>query len=211
MDEDLQQPETPPQGDLLDERVLPPLGLSISALLVIFVGGGLGTVARYLMAHPFAAKAGIPSVTLVVNLSGSMAIGLLIPLTEHLNDRLPRLDPFWQSGFWVAGPPTRPWPSTPSSWPSTDASPPWSGILPPPSWAESQPSSPAMSSAIESCHRDRDRPPHSRPRAAGRLQRWSGCRPARLDHPSHLDAETLILFPLGRSWSTSPDPWYSVS
>ena len=100
MDEDLQQPETPPQGDLLDERVLPPLGLSAAVLLVIFVGGALGTVARYLFAvhHPVA-QGGFPWVTLVVNLSGSLAIGLLVPLTEHIAQRAPLARPLLVIGF----------------------------------------------------------------------------------------------------------------
>lgn len=100
MDEDLQQPETPPQGDLLDERVLPPLGLSAAVLLVIFVGGAMGTVARYLFAvhHPVA-QGGFPWVTLVVNLSGSLAIGLLVPLTEHIAQRAPLARPLLVIGF----------------------------------------------------------------------------------------------------------------
>jgi CrcB protein len=100
MDEDLQQPETPPQGDLLGERVLPPLGLSAAVLLVIFVGGALGTVARYLFAahHPVA-QGSFPWVTLVVNLSGSLAIGLLVPLTEHFAPRAPLARPLLVIGF----------------------------------------------------------------------------------------------------------------
>jgi CrcB protein len=100
MDEDLQQPEAPPHGDLLDERALPRLGLSAAVLLVIFVGGALGTVARYLFAvhHPVA-QGSFPWVTLVVNLSGSLAIGLLVPLTEHIAQRAPLARPFLVIGF----------------------------------------------------------------------------------------------------------------
>ncbi len=94
MDEDLQQPDThepsPPQGDLLDQPALPSLQLSAVVVLAIFVGGALGTVARYLFAvhHPVA-QGSFPWVTLVVNLSGSLAIGLLVPLTEHIAQRAP--------------------------------------------------------------------------------------------------------------------------
>lgn len=86
--------------DLLDEPVLPLLGLSAGTLAAVFVGGGLGTVARYLLAshHPVAAG-GFPWVTLLVNLTGSFAIGLLVPLTEHVAPRAPLLRPLAIIGF----------------------------------------------------------------------------------------------------------------
>jgi CrcB protein len=77
---ELTAPERGPASpDLLDERALPLLGLSWGTLLAIFVGGGLGTVARYLLevGHP-AGTTGFPWVTLGVNLSGSFAIGAVI-------------------------------------------------------------------------------------------------------------------------------------
>ncbi len=37
--------------------------------------------------------------TLLVNLSGSLAIGLLVPLTEHVSERAPALRPFLVVGF----------------------------------------------------------------------------------------------------------------
>jgi CrcB protein len=80
--------------DLLDQPVLPMLGLSAGTLAAIFVGGALGTVARYLLEahHPIPAGS-FPWPTLLVNLSGSLAIGLLVPLTEHLTPRAPLFRP----------------------------------------------------------------------------------------------------------------------
>ena len=88
------------QPDLLDEPALPLLGLSAWSLLAVFVGGAAGTVARYLLEvhHPLAAG-GFPWVTLCVNLSGSLAIGLLVPLTEHVTPRAPWLRPLLVVGF----------------------------------------------------------------------------------------------------------------
>ena len=88
------------EEDLLDEPVLPLLGLSPAAIAAIFLGGALGTVARYLLeAHHQAGPAGFPWVTLLVNLSGSLAIGLLIPLTAHAATRAPLVRPFAVVGF----------------------------------------------------------------------------------------------------------------
>ena len=73
------------ERDLLDEPVLPLLGLSTVALAAIFVGGGIGTVARYLLdAHHPEASGSFPWTTLVINLSGSLVIGLLVPISEHV-------------------------------------------------------------------------------------------------------------------------------
>ena len=70
--------------DLLDAAALPMLELSVGTLVAVFVGGALGTLARYLLeaTHP-AGTAGFPWVTLGVNLSGSFAIGLVVVLTER--------------------------------------------------------------------------------------------------------------------------------
>jgi CrcB protein len=104
MDEDLHHPLEPeqvlPPADLLDEPALPHLALSAAALLAIFVGGSVGTVCRYLLeAHHSIATGGFPWVTLVVNLSGSLAIGLLVPLTEHIGQRAPLMRPLLIVGF----------------------------------------------------------------------------------------------------------------
>ncbi len=88
------------EHDLLDEPMLPLLGLSASTLVAIFVGGALGTVARYLLEalHPLAPGA-FPWVTLLVNLTGSFAIGLVMPLTEDVSHRLRALRPLLVIGF----------------------------------------------------------------------------------------------------------------
>jgi CrcB protein len=86
--------------DLLDEPVLPLLGLSAGTLAAVFLGGAAGTLARYLVAAHHPAGAGsFPWVTLVVNLSGSLAIGFLVPLTEHLSHRSPSVRPLLMIGF----------------------------------------------------------------------------------------------------------------
>ncbi len=76
------------------------LGLTASTLLAVFVGGALGTLARYLLeVHHSPSPSGFPWVTLGVNLSGSLAIGLLVPLTEHLSQRAPLVRPLLVIGF----------------------------------------------------------------------------------------------------------------
>ena len=86
--------------DLLEEPVLPLLGLSAGTLLAIFVGGAFGTLARYeLGAHHGAGAGTFPWVTLLVNLTGSLAIGFLVPLTEHVAHRAPLLRPALMIGF----------------------------------------------------------------------------------------------------------------
>ena len=88
------------ERDLLDEPVLPLLGLSAGTLAAIFFGGALGTVARYLLeAHHQTGSGEFPWVTLLVNLTGSLAIGFLVPLTEQVTPRVPLLRPFVLIGF----------------------------------------------------------------------------------------------------------------
>jgi fluoride exporter len=99
MDEDPQDNMHEP-GDLLDEPVLPRLGLSTAALLAIFVGGGIGTVARYLIdAHHPLTPGAFPWPTLVINLSGSLAIGVLVPVSGHVARRSPLVRPGLIIGF----------------------------------------------------------------------------------------------------------------
>ncbi|HEY6427324.1 MAG TPA: CrcB family protein [Acidimicrobiales bacterium] len=87
------------EHDLLDEPVLPLLGLSLSTLAAIFVGGALGTLARYLLTAYHAGGAGtFPWATLLVNFSGSLAIGVLVPVTEHVSHRAPTVRPFLMIG-----------------------------------------------------------------------------------------------------------------
>jgi CrcB protein len=103
MDEDLHNhdPErAAEEGDLLGEPVVPLLGLSGATLVAIFVGGAIGTVARYLLeVHHPVAQGHFPWVTLAVNLSGSLAIGLLVPITAHVAHRSPLVRPLLVIGF----------------------------------------------------------------------------------------------------------------
>ncbi len=88
------------ERDLLDQPVVPALGLSTGTLVAVFIGGAFGTVARYLLEvhHPIA-PGGFPWVTLLVNLTGSVAIGFLIPVTEHVALRVPLVRPLVLVGF----------------------------------------------------------------------------------------------------------------
>ncbi len=91
---------TQAEPDLLDQPAVPILGLSAPTLAAVFAGGALGTVGRYLLeAHHHVGPAAFPWVTLVVNLSGSLAIGLLLPLTGHAALRAPWLRPLLVVGF----------------------------------------------------------------------------------------------------------------
>ncbi len=86
--------------DLLDDPVLPVLGLSLLTIAAIALGGALGTLARYLLEAHLPTGAGqFPSTTLAVNLSGSLAIGFLVPFTERLSHRAPVLRPLLMVGF----------------------------------------------------------------------------------------------------------------
>jgi fluoride exporter len=103
MDEDPQHHTHEPgagEHDLLDEPALPVLGLSTATLLAIFVGGGIGTVARYLIeAHQPLAPGAFPWPTLLINLSGSLIVGVLVPISEHVANRAPLVRPLLIVGF----------------------------------------------------------------------------------------------------------------
>jgi fluoride exporter len=101
MDDDQHTQEPGPRsGDDLDQLFVPRLGLSVSTVVAIFVGGAVGTVARYELdaRHPIA-PGHFPWVTLLINLSGSFAIGLLVPLTEFVTPRAPLARPLLIVGF----------------------------------------------------------------------------------------------------------------
>jgi CrcB protein len=84
----------------LSEPAVPPLGLSPATLIAIALGGALGTLARFLLDSTFTQAAGhFPTVTLVINLSGSLAIGFLIPLLEGATPRRPLARPFLVVGI----------------------------------------------------------------------------------------------------------------
>jgi fluoride exporter len=81
--------------DPLTEVAMPRLGLSVAVMLAILIGGGLGTVARFLLDTAFVESSRqFPTVTLLINLSGSLLIGLLVPVAERLTPRLPLVRPF---------------------------------------------------------------------------------------------------------------------
>jgi CrcB protein len=81
--------------DPLTEVALPRLGLSVAVILAILIGGGLGTVARFLLDVTFVESSRqFPTVTLLINLSGSLAIGLLAPVAERWTRRVPLIRPF---------------------------------------------------------------------------------------------------------------------
>jgi CrcB protein len=81
--------------DPLTTPAVPRLGLSAAVIFAIALGGALGTVARYLLDTAYATPSGhFPATTLAINLSGSLAIGLLVPVTEMLTPRLPLARPF---------------------------------------------------------------------------------------------------------------------
>jgi CrcB protein len=94
-----QEPD-PEHHDLIDEPALPRMGLSSATLAAIFLGGALGTVARYFLDTALTTSPGrFPWATLLINLIGSACIGLLIPLTEHVHVRLPLARPFLVIGI----------------------------------------------------------------------------------------------------------------
>ena len=80
--------------DALAEAAVPRITLSPAALFAIAVGGALGTVGRFLLDTTFSETAGhFPATTLLINLSGSFAIGLLVPLVDN-SRRVSLLRPF---------------------------------------------------------------------------------------------------------------------
>jgi CrcB protein len=86
--------------DPLRQVATPRLALSVPAIVAILIGGGLGTVARFLLDSSVAERPGqFPTVTLLINLSGSLAIGVLVPLLERVESRAPLLRPFVMVGL----------------------------------------------------------------------------------------------------------------
>lgn len=55
-----------------------PLHFSPLPVLLVFVGGGLGTVSRYLIGTLIGTPGGLPVPTFIVNLVGAFALGLLL-------------------------------------------------------------------------------------------------------------------------------------
>jgi CrcB protein len=82
-------------GDALERTAVPRLGLSAGVLVAIALGGAFGTVARFLLSATFNDSAThFPTTTLIINLSGSLAIGLLVPLVDNFATRAPLVRPF---------------------------------------------------------------------------------------------------------------------
>jgi CrcB protein len=82
-------------SDALERAAVPQLNLSAAVLVAIALGGALGTVARFLLDTTFNNSAThFPTTTLLINLSGSLAIGLLVPLVDNFATRAPLVRPF---------------------------------------------------------------------------------------------------------------------
>jgi CrcB protein len=76
-----------------------PSNRSPGTLLAVAVGGSLGTLGRYGVDHAIATGAGhFPTATLIINLSGSLLIGLLLPLAMAEAERHPLVRPFLVTG-----------------------------------------------------------------------------------------------------------------
>jgi len=86
--------------DALDTSAVPRLRLSLGSILAVGLGGALGTLARYLLGATLTTAPGhFPATTLLVNLSGSLAIGFLVPLTDTVSARFALARPFLVVGF----------------------------------------------------------------------------------------------------------------
>lgn len=48
------------------------------ALLLVGLGGGLGSIARYLVSRAMAASTGVPWATFTVNITGSLILGIVV-------------------------------------------------------------------------------------------------------------------------------------
>jgi fluoride exporter len=82
-------------GDALERTAVPRLGLSAAVLVAIALGGALGTVARFLLDTTFSdSPTHFPTTTLLINLSGSLLIGLLVPLVDNFSTRAQLVRPF---------------------------------------------------------------------------------------------------------------------
>jgi fluoride exporter len=86
--------------DALDTSAVPRLRLSLGSILAIGLGGALGTLARYLLGATITTAPGhFPATTLLINLSGSLAIGFLVPITDTVPARFALARPFLVVGF----------------------------------------------------------------------------------------------------------------
>jgi len=86
--------------DPLDRASVPRLGLSVGVLATIAIGGALGTLARYLLEATYTTASGhFPATTLLINLSGSLAIGFLVPFSDKLTPKFPLARPLLVVGL----------------------------------------------------------------------------------------------------------------
>jgi CrcB protein len=97
-----QGPSEESEHDLPIDPDLPPPGrrLRPSALVSVWVGGALGTVARYGVARAWAAPTGtFPWAIFVINTSGAFLLGFLLTvLVERLSHREAALRPLLATG-----------------------------------------------------------------------------------------------------------------
>jgi CrcB protein len=85
----------PENIDPIEEPAGRRVGLSLTSLISVFVGGALGSMARYLLVTDYATRPGhLPWSTLLINLSGSLLVGFLIPISERVGSRAPHVRPF---------------------------------------------------------------------------------------------------------------------
>ena len=77
------------------------MGSNVSGLLWVFLGGGLGAAVRYALGAWIGARAGtsFPLHTLLINVSGSFAIGVLLTVLTARVDANPALRLFLVIGF----------------------------------------------------------------------------------------------------------------
>ena len=74
--------------DPLAEPAVPRLSLTPVVMLAIAIGGAVGTMARFLLDTTYSEPSGhFPTATLAINLTGSLAIGFLVPLADRVSAR----------------------------------------------------------------------------------------------------------------------------
>ena len=68
--------------------------------VLVGLGGFLGSVCRYMLSLlPYAARAGFPVITLVINVSGSFVIGILVGISMRFPGMNSHLLTFLRVGF----------------------------------------------------------------------------------------------------------------
>jgi fluoride exporter len=73
---------------------------STGTLLAVAIGGSIGTLARYSLGRGFPTAAGhFPTTTLIINLSGSLLIGLILPIALEYAAERPLLRPLLITGI----------------------------------------------------------------------------------------------------------------